>query len=232
MKLQVAATPEEAAAAAARLIASLLAVAIRRRGEASLALSGGRTPRPLYEALAAQNCDWRNVHVFQADERVAPAGDPGRNLGALHDILVGRGPLPPERLHPWPVDEAAPDEAAALGEERLRVLCGNPAVLDVVHLGLGDDGHTASLFAGDEALCATAHDVVATAEHGGFRRITLTLPAINRARSIVWFVGGAAKAEVLAELLAGGAPFPAARVSRRRAVVVADASAAPRPAGA
>ncbi len=226
MRLEVAKTAAEAAATAARLIANILGIALGRRSQASLAFSGGSTPLPMLQALAREPLDWSAIHVFQVDERVVARGDSARNLGALDDILVWRGPLPRRNLHPMWVDRqdlagAADDYAAELAQ-----LAGDPPVLDVVHLGLGGDGHTASLFPGDRALAVTDRGVTVTAEHNGHRRMTLTLPVLNRARSVLWFVTGADKSGVVADLYAGGAPFPAGRVARRRAILVADSAAA------
>lgn len=225
MRLEIAPTPADAGQLAGRLLGAVLAVAIRKRGRACVALSGGSTPEPLYAALASQVLDWSAVHVFQVDERVTPRGDSARNLTLLEDLLVNRGPLSRRNLHPMWVERADLDDAAAAYEAELREFAGEPPALDAIHLGLGTDGHTASLFSGDPALQVQEQGVAATGEHAGYRRLTLTLPLINRARSIIWFITGAGKAELLEELRAGGGPFPGARVSRRRAVIVADAAA-------
>lgn len=226
MRLEVASTPEEAAVVAARLIATVLGIAIGRRTRASIALSGGSSPLPMLRALAREPLDWSAVHVYQVDERVVARGDSARNLGALDDILVWRGPLPRRNLHPMWVDRADLASAADSYAEEMAVVAGTPAILDLVHLGLGPDGHTASLFPGDAALAVTDRTVTTTGQHNGYRRMTLTFPVLNRARNVLWFVTGKDKAGVLADLYAGGAPFPAGRVARRRAVVVADVEAA------
>ncbi len=226
MRLEVAKTADAAAEVAARLIATVLGVAIGRRTRASLAVSGGSSPLPLLRVLAREPIDWSAVHVYQVDERVVARGDSARNLGALDEILVWRGPLPRRNLHPMWVDRADLDGAADSYGEELALVAGEPPVLDVVHLGLGGDGHTASLFSGDPALAVRDRSVSLTAEHNGHRRMTLTFPVLNRARNVVWFVTGAGKSGVVADLYAGGAPFPAGRVARRRAVLVADEAAA------
>lgn len=226
MRLEVASTPDAAAELAARLIATLLGIALGRRPRASLALSGGNTPLPMFRALARQPLDWSAVHLYQVDERVVARGDPARNLGSLDEILVWRGPLPRRNLHPMWVDRADLASATASYGEELARVAGEPPILDVVHLGLGEDGHTASLFAEDPALAVTDRSVAVTGEQAGYRRMTLTLPVLNRARSIVWLVTGPGKGGVVGELHAGGAPFPAARVARRRAVLVVDKQAA------
>ncbi|MEZ5565525.1 MAG: 6-phosphogluconolactonase [Gammaproteobacteria bacterium] len=226
MRLEIAKTPEAAAAVAARLIATVLGIAIGRRTRASLALSGGSSPLPMLQALAREPLDWSVVHVYQVDERVVARGDSARNLGALDEILVWRGPLPRRNLHPMWVDRADLDAAAESYGEEIAQVAGEPPILDLVHLGLGTDGHTASLFPGDPVLKVKDRSVAVTNEHSGHRRMTLTLPVLCRARSVLWFVTGAEKAGVAADLYAGGAPFPAGLVARRRAVLVADQAAA------
>lgn len=226
MRLEVANTPEEAAVVAARLIATVLGIAIGRRTRASMALSGGSSPLPMLKALAREPLDWSAIHVYQVDERVVARGDSARNLGALDEILVWRGPLPRRNLHPMWVDRADLSSAADSYGEEVASVAGTPVILDLVHLGLGPDGHTASLFPGDPALAVTDRPVTTTGQHNGYRRMTLTFPVLNRARNVLWFVTGKDKAGVLADLYAGGAPFPAGRVARRRAVVVADIEAA------
>lgn len=226
MRLEVSKTPAAAAQVAARLIATVLGIALGRRTRASLALSGGTSPVPMLKALAEEPLDWTAIHVYQVDERVVARGDSARNLGVLDEILVWRGPLPRRNLHPMWVDRADLSDAADAYAQELKQIAGDPPILDIVHLGLGTDGHTASLFPGDPAVAVREHSVALTAAHQGYRRMTLTLPVLSRARSIVWFVTGADKAGVVADLYAGGAPVPAGRVSRRRAVLVADQAAA------
>ncbi len=225
MRLVVAQTPHLAATLAARFIARRLRRALAAREQATLALSGGTTGVALFAELARLPLDWSRLQVLQVDERVAPAGSPARNLTAIAGALVGPGRLAAARLQAMPVE--APDGTAAALQyaATLARLAGTPPVIDVVHLGLGADGHTASLFPGDPALDASEASVVAVGTHAGFARITLTLPVINAARSIVWLVTGAGKADVLARLMQRGWPAPAGRVARREAVVYADRSA-------
>ncbi|MDH4022838.1 MAG: 6-phosphogluconolactonase [Gammaproteobacteria bacterium] len=225
MQLEVASTAAGAAEVAARLVATVLGIAIGRRTRASVALSGGNTPLPMLRALAREPLDWSAIHVYQVDERVVARGDSARNLGSLDEVLVWRGPLPRRNLHPMWVDRANLYGAAESYGRELAQVAGDPPVLDVVHLGLGADGHTASLFSGDPALGIEDRSVALTNEHNGYRRMTLTLPVLNRARSVIWFVTGADKAGMVGELYAGGAAFPAGRVSRRRAILVVDQAA-------
>lgn len=226
MRFVVSATPEKAARAAARAIARRLREAVEERGAATVALSGGTSAPLLLAELARMPVEWGKVRVFQADERIAPAGDAARNLVALRAALVAPGRLAPERLHAIPVEAPDPAAAAAAFAEDLARHAGTPPVLDVVQLGLGADGHAASLFAGDAAFEAPAGATAAcTGEHAGWRRVTLTLPVINAARHIVWFAHGEAKREALSRLATRGWRAPAGRVARRQAVVYTDRAA-------
>jgi 6-phosphogluconolactonase len=209
---------------AAACIAADARRAVAERGLFTLALSGGLTPGPMLRALARERVPWQAVHLFQVDERVAPAGDRERNLTPLCDELLARVAGPPPRLHAMPVDDPDLADAARRYARELEAVAGAPPVLDLVHLGLGGDGHTASLFPGDPALEAT-DPVALTREHRGRRRMTLTYPALNRARRIVWLVSGAEKADALARLLRADPAIPAGRVRQDRAQVFADAAA-------
>jgi 6-phosphogluconolactonase len=200
--------------------------AVAARGRFTLAVSGGHTPWRMLRALAAEDVPWSGVHVFQVDERVAPAGDPDRNLTHLRDGLLGQVALPPENLHAMPVEQADLAAAGATYARELRAVAGAPAVLDVVHLGLGPDGHTASLVPGDPVLDVGDADVAVTGLYAGRRRMTLTYPVIDRARRILWVVTGAEKAPVLPRLLAGDPAIPAGRIRADRALALADAAAA------
>lgn len=219
--------------AAAVFAADELAGACRRavtaRGMAVVAVSGGETPWRMLERFRALDLPWRRIHVAQVDERVVPRGDPRRNLTRLEQILVDDGPLPRGQLHAMPVEEVNHGVAAAEYQQRLAALAGCPPVLDLVQLGLGTDGHTASLVPGDRVLDVADCDAALTGEYQGLPRMTLTFPALNRARQRLWLVTGAAKAARLRELLAGDAAAgaPALRVERADAVVVADAEALP-----
>jgi 6-phosphogluconolactonase len=218
--------PDEGAVAsrAARWIASAARDAVAARGRFTLAVSGGRTPWQMLRALAAEDVSWKQVHLFQVDERVAPPGHPDRNLTHLRESL-GEVDLPPENLHSMPVEDADLGAGALRYARELEAFSGAPAVLDVVHLGLGTDGHTASLVPGDPVLDVGA-DVAITGTYAGHRRMTLTFPALDRARAVLWVVTGAEKAPVLPRLLSGDRSIPAGRVRPAHAVVLADAAAA------
>jgi len=164
------------------------------------------------------------VHVFQVDERVAPPGHRDRNLTMLRGALLDRVPLRPAAFHPMPVERHDLALAASRYAAELQGLAGVPPVLDLVHLGLGPDGHTASLFPGDPALRAHG-DVAVTGVRSGRRRMTLTRPVLDRARRIVWEVVGASKARALERLIHADPGIPAGRVRRERAIVVADEAA-------
>jgi 6-phosphogluconolactonase/glucosamine-6-phosphate isomerase/deaminase len=164
------------------------------------------------------------VHVFQVDERVAPPG-PERNLTGLEEALLAKVPIPAGNVHPMPVEDADLAAAAGAYAEEIRAVVGNEGRLDVVHLGLGDDGHTASWPPGDPVVDAT-DDVAVVGPFNGLVRMTLTPPAVNRADRIVWLISGAEKAGVLRGLLAGDPVLPASRVRRGAGVtLLADGAA-------
>ena len=183
----------------------------------SLALSGGSIAADLSHALADEDIPWERIDVFQVDERIAPPGHPDRNLtGLISELPAGAR----QDLRAMPVEEDDPDAAAA------RYAASLPPSLDLVHLGLGPDGHTASLLPGDPVLDVRDRLVAVTREYEGRRRMTLTYPALDAAREVVWLVAGASKRDALAKLLARDESIPAARVAAARQLVVADAAAA------
>jgi 6-phosphogluconolactonase len=228
LPIHLGADADAAAAEAARVIASTLTRAIAERGRASVAFSGGTTPWAMLRVLAASKVAWEMVDVFQVDERVAPDGDPDRNATHIEASLVKLAPVPKSRWHPIPVEEPDPASAARHYERTLRNALDGIAgrTLDVVHLGLGDDGHTASLIPGDPVLGVTDRLVAPTGVYQDHRRVTLTYAAINAARNIVWLAAGAGKSEMLRRLVAGDPTIPAGRVLQDRAVVVCDEAAA------
>ena len=213
------------AAQAAALIAAEARDAVAARGRFVLAVSGGRTPWLMLQNLAGLDLPWSRLELVQVDERVAPAGHPERNLTQLLASLAG-SPLGPEQIHPMPVEDSDLHAAAKRYEARLDDLAGTPPVLDLIHLGLGSDGHTASLVPGDPILDVSDADVALAGPYQGRRRMSLTYPILNRARRILWVVTGADKATMLARLRAGHADIPAGRVNRERALILADRSAA------
>ena len=225
--MQVLVLPDAAAVAqqAAAFIAERAAAAVRERGLFTLALSGGRTPWAMLRALAALPLPWAQLQLFQVDERVAPLGDASRNLTHIQANLLDHTPLPPAQLHAMPVDAADLRLACADYAATLQRVCGTPAVLDLVHLGLGNDGHTASLLPGDAVLQISAADVGLSGPYQGQRRMTLTYPLLNRARCVLWLAVGSDKHAMVARLRAGDTSIPAGRIEQARAIVLVDASA-------
>jgi 6-phosphogluconolactonase len=226
MKVNVFDNADSVARAAAAMIAADARAGIAARGRFVIAVSGGHTPWLMLQALAGQEMAWKAVHVVQVDERVAPFGDVDRNLTHLRESLLQRAPLEPEQIHPMPVDSPDLRAAATEYEEVLRTIAGVPPLFDVAHLGVGADGHTASLLPGDPALDVRDRDVAVTGLYQGRRRMTLTYPILNRARRVIWIVTGSEKAEVLRRLRDGDLSIPAGRIRRERAVVLADRAAA------
>ena len=226
MKIEVLPDSDTVAREAAKFIAAEARAAVLARGRFLFAVSGGHTPWLMLRALAGEAVPWAEIHLVQVDERVAPAGDPDRNFTHIRESLLTRVPLRAEQVHAMPVE--APDlQAAAESYARLlQGVAGSPPVLDLVHLGLGPDGHTASLVPGDPVLDVTDADVALTGVYQGRRRMTLTYPAINRARRILWLVTGVEKAGPLVRLRAADVSIPAGRVRQEQALVLADRAAA------
>ena len=212
MRTQVLPDDEAVARRAAELIVAEARGAIDARGRFLFAASGGATPWQMFRILSDREVPWVGVHLFQVDERVAPPGHPDRNLTHLAASLLDRVLIPAGHVHLMPVEDTDLDAAAARYSAELKVVGGTPAVLDLVHLGLGADGHTASLVPGDAVLGVADADVAITGEYRGYRRMTITLPVLDRARLLLWVVTGADKAEALARLLGSDRSIPAGRV--------------------
>jgi 6-phosphogluconolactonase len=212
----------------ADLVAARLSAAMTANGRATLAVSGGSSPAGFLTELSGRDLPWAAIHVFQVDERVAPPGDPDRNLTGLRASLLDRAPIPAANVHPMPVNGEDLDAAAAVYARDIRAVAGLEGRFDVVHLGLGDDGHTASWPPGDPVVEATA-DVAVVGPFNGRLRMTLTPPVVNRAGWIVWLVAGAGKAPMVARLLDGDPAIPAGRVRRHGATLLADRRALPDP---
>ena len=225
MRLQVFDDEQAAAEAGARHIAAAARSAVAARGRFVVALSGGRTPVRMLEALARESLPWDCVQVFQVDERVVPLGDAARNLASLRALLLEPRRLRPDQIHAMPVEAEDLDRAARRYAATLRAHAGMPPELDLVHLGLGTDGHAASLVPGSPVLDESGVDVAVTGPYQGHRRMTLTYPAIDRARERMWLVTGAGKQEMLRRLQQGDRTIPAGRVAQDRAIVLADRAA-------
>jgi 6-phosphogluconolactonase len=214
-ELRSLADPDAVAQAGAALVADRARTAVADHGTFHFAVSGGHTPWAMFAKLAGETVPWDAVVIYQVDERVAPPGDPSRNLTHLTEAL---GSAPAEVL-PMPVNDADLAAAAAAYAGDL------PEHFDLVHLGLGPDGHTASLVPGDPVLSVTDRLVAVTGPYQGHQRMTLTYPALARAREILWLVTGADKKEALGALLAGDTTIPAGRVEAASSVVLADRAA-------
>jgi 6-phosphogluconolactonase len=226
MKIEVLPNADAVAKAAAARVAAEARAAGEARGRFTLAVSGGRTPWQMLRELAEEDMPWPLIEIFQVDERVAPFGDVDRNLSHLHESLLAHSPLRMDQIHAMPVEMANLDAASADYAKTLQRVAGSPAVIDLVHLGLGPDGHTASLVPGDPVLDETESDVAMTASYRGRRRMTLTYPVLNRARRILWLVTGSDKCKALGRLQAADPSIPAGRVAQEHALVLADAAAA------
>jgi 6-phosphogluconolactonase len=226
METRIFSDADAVAREAAQVIAGEARAAVAARDRFVLGVSGGRTPWQALRALADEDVPWGAVHVVQVDERVAPAGSSDRNLTHLRQSLLGRVPLPPEHVYAMPVEDANLEMAARRYAGDLEQLAGSPSVLDLVHLGLGSDGHTASLVPGDPVLDVADRDVAPTGIYLQRRRMTLTFRMLDRSRRILWLVTGTDKAAMLPRLLAADRSIPAGRVSQQRALVLADRAAA------
>jgi 6-phosphogluconolactonase len=216
-ELEVVPDAESAARRAADVVAEIARSAFDERGALALAVSGGRSPALMLADLATRELPWSQAGIWQVDERVAPDGDPDRNLTGLLESLPpeGRGVVRPMPVTDEDLGAAADRYAASLPER-----------FDLVHLGLGDDGHTASLVPGDPVLDEVDRDVTVTGEYRGRRRMTFTYPLLDRQPFVLWLVTGDDKAAVLPRLLAEDPSIPAGRVRAARQLVVADRAAA------
>ena len=225
MKIEILPDAGAVAQKAAEIIAAEARSAVAERGRFVMAVSGGHTPWQMLRALANEKVPWQTVHVVQVDERIAPAGDPDRNLTHLRESLLEHAPLSPEQIHAMPVESPDLDAAAKRYAMTLQEIAGAPPVLDLVHLGLGPDGHTASLVPADAVLNVTDTDVALTGAYQDRRRMTLTYPMLNRSRRILWLVTGTDKVEALSRLREGDVSIPAGRIQRDQALVLADRAA-------
>jgi len=225
MKIEIFPDADTVAQKAAAIVAAEARGAVAARGRFILAVSGGHTPWQMLGVLAQEDLPWNSIHIVQVDERVAPAGHPERNLTHVYASLREHAPLRREQISAMPVEAPELESAVAHYAETLREIAGSPPVLDLVHLGLGPDGHTASLVPGDAVLNVTDSDVALTGVYQGRRRMTLTYPILNRARRILWLVTGTDKVAALARLREGDLTIPAGRIQTANALVLADQAA-------
>jgi 6-phosphogluconolactonase len=226
MEIEVFNDENATAQAAAQAIAAEARSAVADRGRFVMAVSGGRTPWIMLRELSREELPWELIHIFQVDERVAPAGDKDRNLTHIRESLLDHSSVPAQQIHAMPVERSDLEKAAAEYDSLLSEIAGSPPVLDLVHLGLGPDGHTASLVPGDPVLNVTENDVALTGIYQGRRRMTLTYSIINRARHILWLATGSEKTDPFRRLIKGDMTIPAGRVSPIHAIVFADVAAA------
>jgi 6-phosphogluconolactonase len=212
MKIEILPDADAVAQKAAAIIAAEARTAVNARGRFVVAVSGGHTPWQMLRALANEDVPWEGVNVVQVDERVAPEGNPDRNLTHLYESLLEHAPVRREQIYHMPVESRDLEATAKDYAETLQKIAGSPPVLDLVHLGLGPDGHTASLVPGDPVLNVTDSEVALTGVYQGRRRMTLTYPILNRARRILWLVTGTDKVAALARLREGDVTIPAGRI--------------------
>jgi 6-phosphogluconolactonase len=233
VQIKVCSNDEDVSRRAAEFVADHIRETTSARGRFVMALSGGRTPWAMLRVLAKAELPWDKVHFVQVDERIAPAGDQDRNLTHLSEALLTNPAVPADHIHAMPVEAPDTSHAAQAYSETLRQVVGTPCVLDLVHLGLGTDGHTASLVPGDPVLDVEDVDVATTVNpYQGHRRMTLTFPVINRARRILWLVTGGEKANALSRLRKGDTSIPAGRISQNQAFILTDKAAAGQAAAA
>jgi 6-phosphogluconolactonase len=214
--LRTLADPDAVARVGAAFVAERARAAVAASGRFHFAVSGGHTPWAMFAELASEEVPWEATVIYQVDERVAPPGDPDRNLTHLTKALGSA----PAQVRPMPVNESDIVVAA------VRYAAVLPEHFDLVHLGLGPDGHTASLVPGDPVLSVTDRLVALTEPYQNHVRMTLTYPALARARQILWLVTGDDKTEPLQRLLAGDTTIPAGRVEAAASLVMADRAAA------
>jgi 6-phosphogluconolactonase len=215
VEIEILADAEAVARRGAEVVSAQARAAVAERGRFTFAVSGGRTPWAMFAHLAGK-MPWEKVTIYQVDERVAPDGDPDRNLTQLERSLPPGGAAD---VRGMPVESGDLEEAAAAYASAL------PPAFDLVHLGLGPDGHTASLVPGDPVLDVVDRDVAITGAYQGRQRMTLTYPVLNRARQVLWLVTGADKVDALQRLRDGDRSIPAGRVETREALILADEAA-------
>lgn len=227
MDVRQAKDAQAATVAAATWIAHLITVAVEARGVCTLALSGGSTPANMLQELSLLALPWCSVHVFQVDERAAPYGDPSRNLTQLQSLFLHKVCIPSDHIHAMPVEMHDLRRAATDYTTTLEAIAGRPPVLDIAHLGLGADGHTASLVPDDAVIRITDLEVAPTEIYAGHRRLTLTIPCLARARSLIWLITGQRKAAALASLIRCDSPLmPASRLPLITSTFFVDRGAA------
>ena len=226
MKIEILDNEDLVAQKAASIIAGEARNAAALRGRFVIAVSGGRTPWKMIRALTGENIPWEKIHILQVDERLAPEGHTDRNMTHLLANLQGHSPVVTRQIYAMQVEDKDPEAAAARYALTIREVTGSSGIIDLIHLGLGPDGHTASLIPDDPVLDVTGRDVASTGFYQGRRRLTLTYPIINRARKLLWIITGSEKHEMLERLLDKDLSIPAGRIAQEHAMVLADKDAA------
>ena len=205
MSIEVLPNKESLVDRAHELMVEKIKSAIAQRDQCTIALSGGSTPKPLYEKLAQESLPWEKIHIFWGDERYVPSDHPDSNEKMAREAWLDQVPIPPSNIHPMPTTGQNPQADAAKHEQEIREFfqCGAEDIpsLDIILLGMGDDGHTASLFPQTEAL--TVRDrLITVGNQGDSQRLTFTAPLINQGRCIIFLVAGANKRPALAQVFA------------------------------
>ena len=226
MKIEVLDNSDLVARRAATVIAGEARKAVALRGRFIFAISGGKTPWKMLHELTNEDVPWKNMHIFQVDERFAPEGHSDRNMTYIQKSLLGHAPTLPVWIHGMQMEEKEPEEAVAGYSRTIRAIAGSKSIIDLIHLGLGPDGHTASLIPGDPVLNITDKDVALTGIYQGRHRMTLTFPIINRARKLLWLITGTEKSEMLQRLLEKDLSIPASHIQQEHALVLTDKDAA------
>lgn len=225
MNIKVLNDIDSVALEAARRIALMARQTVALRGRFVMAVSGGKTPWKMLRNLGIEDVPWESMHVFQVDERIAPTGNADRNLSHLRESLLEYAPLKEDHIYPMPVDMTNLELAAMNYSKTLCLIAGEPPVLDLVHLGLGVDGHTASLIPDDAVLKIDNSDVAICGIYQGWKRMTFTYPIINRSRNILWVVTGAEKTPMLKRLLNKDVTIPAGLINQNKSLILADQDA-------
>ena len=228
MDLRIFDTADHAAVAAAQWLTAQLADAVKNRGKASLALSGGRTPWRMLEAMNWVEIPCAQLSIYQVDERAVPVDDERRNGRRIAELLGQQDVALVERFCAMSAEREDLESEAGDYARVLSTGLGSPPILDVVQLGLGADAHTASLIPGDPLLDVIDRSVGVAATYQGTRRLSLTFPVLNAARARLWLVTGSDKVDALASLVGRDPTLPCGRVKQDGAVVFADAAAAAR----
>lgn len=226
MRIEMLDNEDLVAQKAASIIAVEASEAVRLRGRFIIAVSGGKTPWKMLRALTDESVPWEKMHILQVDERLAPEGHTDRNMTHFHASIMGHAPVVTGQIYAMQVEDKDPEAAAASYALTIRDITGPSGIIDLIHLGLGTDGHTASLIPGDPVLDVADRDVAPTGFYQGRRRLTLTYPIINRAGKILWLITGSEKNEMLKRLVDKDLSIPAGRISQEHAMVLADKDAA------